>query len=367
MTTRLIVIAATLAATAWTQPKGPGNTYPTPPPMNTSRAPADPLAVAGTAANPRTQLILSGTILLEDGSPPPEPVRVEYFCGSSKRVETRSDNKGYFDFRVQLQTATNPQHSRQDEVVVEQLDGCQLRASLPGFTPYLANVSFNSLDRTDLGLIVLKHAGAKDGYTISLANANAPHDARLAYDQARKQLSKNNSKAARKELTKAVTIYPKYAAAWLELGRLQMDADDTAAARQSFQKALDADSNYLPPYERLAVLALNASQWQDLADTTERLIHLNAYEYPEAYYYNALANLGLQHLDDAAKSARLALEQDSKRFARAYYLLGMTLAKRGDFASAATQLKLYLASKPPPTDSDKIQRQLIAFEQQARQ
>ncbi|HEY3740815.1 MAG TPA: tetratricopeptide repeat protein [Bryobacteraceae bacterium] len=268
---------------------------------------------------------------------------------------------------MQLNVATNPQHSRTDEVVVEPLDGCQLRASLPGFQPYLANVSFQSLDRTDLGLIVLKSAATKDGYTISLANANAPHDARLAYDQARKQLSKGNSKAARKELTKAITIYPKYAAAWLELGRIQMDSGDPSAARQSFEKALAADANYLPPYERLAVLALDAGQWQDLADTTERLIHLNAYEYPEAYYYNALANLGLQHLDDAAKSARQALEQDSKRFSRAYYLLGMTLAKRGDFASAAAQLKLYLASQPPPSDSAKIQRQLTAFEQQARQ
>ncbi|HEY3740814.1 MAG TPA: hypothetical protein VGL53_13270 [Bryobacteraceae bacterium] len=88
MITRLTGLALIFAAAAWTQPKGPGNTYPTPPPMNTSRAPADPLAAAPTSANPKTQLILSGTILLEDGTPPPRtrPRRILL-----RQLETRRD------------------------------------------------------------------------------------------------------------------------------------------------------------------------------------------------------------------------------------------------------------------------------------
>ena len=88
-----------------------------------------------------------------------------------------------------------------------------------------------------------------------------------------------------------------------------MAAYDSAAAHASFLKALQADPKYLPPYDRLAMLATAAQQWPELADITDRLIQLSVYDFPEAYYVNTLANLQLDRLVSAEKSAREALSR----------------------------------------------------------
>jgi len=323
--------------------------------------------------------LLNGTVMIEDGSPPPEPVRIEFTCGMRK-TETRTDNKGHFDFLIprfdastQRQSTTSttststpssttlpPGEGRSS--VQQPTQVCSLRATLPGFEAAERTIDSDVIKVS----IQLKSDRGKTGYTISLANASAPPEAKDAYDKARKAIGNHDPKEARKYLTKAVAIYPKYPAAWVELGGIEMNAGETEEAKQSFGKALAADSGYLPPYERLAVIALNAQKWQELADVTERLIRLNAYEYPEVYYYNAMANLGLNRYEAAEKSAREALNQDPHKFARASYLLGMMLAKRGEYASAAEQLKAYLAANPSTPDAEKIRLQMTEFDSQAR-
>jgi tetratricopeptide (TPR) repeat protein len=165
-------------------------------------------------------------------------------------------------------------------------------------------------------------------------------------------------------LTKAVGLYPKYASAWFTLGRLQMDSDQSAEARVSFNKSLAADPKYLPPYERLGLLALRDRNWQELADTTDRLIQLNAYDYPQAYYYNAVGHLNLNQPDPAEKSARDALRLDPQKFARAGYILGLAIAQRGEFQHAIEFLNAYLATNPPISDVVLIKDQLAEMEKQ---
>ena len=58
---------------------------------------------------------------------------------------------------------------------------------------------------------------------------------------------------AQKEFEKAVTVYPKYAAAWYELGNVQREQKDLRGARESYAKALKADSKFVIPYLGLGV------------------------------------------------------------------------------------------------------------------
>jgi tetratricopeptide (TPR) repeat protein len=326
--------------------------------------------------------------MLEDGTPPPEPVLIEKICGSVRRAEAHTDSKGRFSFQIgtgvvnteqmmdvsaesSRMPGSGPSMSNSAPMINNSgpngnrladstsLQGCELHAALAGYQSRNVNISVHSgLDNPDIGVIILKRLGGRDGDTLSVTNALAPKDAKKAYDKARQLIAKYKSSEARAELTKAVGIYPKYASAWLELGALQMEVDEEAEARQSFQKALEADPKFLPPYERLAVLEVRAHHWQALADTTERLIQLSAYEFPQAYYYNALAHLNLLQPEAAEKSAREALKQDPQKFARAGYVLGLALAQRGEYKSAVEQLKAYLATNPPISDVGLLKEQL---------
>ena len=55
-------------------------------------------------------------------------------------------------------------------------------------------------------------------------------------------------------LKKAVQLYPGFAEAWLQLGKIQ-ETSDPQGAHDSFSKALVADPNFVLPYEQLAALA----------------------------------------------------------------------------------------------------------------
>src|SRR5262245_43947462 len=42
--------------------------------------------------------ILSGKVMMDDGTPPPEPVVIERVCNGVPRRETYTDSKGHFTF-----------------------------------------------------------------------------------------------------------------------------------------------------------------------------------------------------------------------------------------------------------------------------
>jgi TolA-binding protein len=67
------------------------------------------------------------------------------------------------------------------------------------------------------------------------------------------------------------------------------------------------------------------------------VMHLNPYDFPLAYYFNALANLRLNKLDAAEKSAREAVKLDTgHKEPREVYLLGIILANKQQFKEAAS-------------------------------
>jgi tetratricopeptide (TPR) repeat protein len=315
----------------------------------------------GQARSISTPVEISGKVVLEDSSPPPQPAFIRASCRSDSTQETHTDKKGRFTFLFGTFSpaptgwkAVGGANSRTDE-----MPACQLTVILGGYrTVRLAARG------GDVGLVVLKTMGAREGYTISVNNALAPAEARAAYEKAQQFIAKGKLPEARRELSKAVGIYPKYASAWAELGRLQMNPNELALARESLEKAVEADPKYLPPHQRLMMLALHEEKWQELADTSERIIRLSAFDYPEAYYFNALANLNLNHPEPAEKSAREALKQDAGRFVRAHYVLGLALARQGQLKPAAEELKTFLASSSDlaEAEAETIRRQVREIE-----
>lgn len=388
----LLAALIVVAQSSTPAPKGGGGSTPAPTPtLGPTRTTTQP-TTSDSNLNTRT-VFISGRVVLEDGTAPAESVLIERICGTMRRAETRTDMKGHFSFQVgngasnteQMMDASNDSDSNRRPGTFSSagsrsglgssrpdsstnLRGCELHAALPGYQSSSVNLSMHSqFDSPDVGMIILKRLAGRDGDTISMTNALAPKDAKKAFDKSRQLAAKGNAAEAQKELAKAVDLYPKYASAWAELGRLQMDANELPLARKSFERALEADPKYLPPYERLAVLALRDRNWDDLVDKTDQLLKLNGYDYPQAYYYNALAHLNLNHSELAEKSARLALKQDPQKFARAGYVLAMALAQRGEFVQSAEQLKAYLASGPSVAEADVLKKQLVDIEKMATQ
>ena len=117
------------------------------------------------------------------------------------------------------------------------------------------------------------------------------------------------------------------------------------------------------PYLELALLSLHAKNWNDLADFTYRALKLNSFDYPQAYFLNAVANYNLRKLDTAEKSARAAQRLDTRRiYPENSHLLGVILVDRQRYAEAADALRDFLVAAPHATEAPAVRQQLDDLE-----
>jgi TolA-binding protein len=329
-------------------------------------------------------LFFSGKVMLSDGYAPTEPVVIERVCNGISHREAYTDNKGRFSFEMGHNAALMADASSSDGgrsgamgspssiqrsgggSRERDMMGCELKASLPGYRSDVVSLATRrSLDDPDVGTIVLHRMGNVEGTTISATSAMAPKDARKSYEKAVDLLKKNKADEAQTYLEKATTAYPKYASAWMALGNIQEQAGKAEDARHSYQQAIAADGKYIKPYERLYMMAVGEQKWPEAAETSDRVIHLNPLEFPQAYYYNGLANFQMHKLDPAEKSVREAVKIDTQhQNPRALYLLGIIQANKSDLPGAAESLRGYLLLVKDSKEAENARKQLAQVEKE---
>jgi tetratricopeptide (TPR) repeat protein len=327
-------------------------------------------------------LYLSGKVVMEDGTPPPEPVVIHLLCKANPRPVAYTDSKGYFSANVTdkignavMADASDPygaSHtalpsggtSGSSGLGARDLLGCVLEASLAGFRSTSIDLGVHqALDNPDVGTLFLHRLANVEGLTISATSALAPKDAKKALEKARNDELKAKWPEAEKELQKAVTIYPKYAAAWLELGNVQQKEGQRDAARKSYGQASAADPKFVSPLMQLALMDGSDQKWADVADETDRLLRLNPVDFPQAWTYNALANYNLKRMELAEKSAREGLSRDSAHhFPTNSHVLGLVLAQKHDYPGSVQNLRDYLHYAPDAPDSAEVKKELAEME-----
>lgn len=334
-------------------------------------------------------IFLSGKVMLDSGTPPPESVLIERVCNGTPRPEGYTDSRGRFSFELGRNqqmladasvgsssdglfgggTSSPAGFGRNRPITERELMGCELRAVLPGYrSDVLSLAGRRVMDNPEVGTIVLHRMGNVEGTTISLTSLLAPKDAKKAFDKGMEAARKKKWEAARKEFEKAVEVYPKYATAWFELGRLRQREQNREEARNAYQKSLAADAKFVKPYLPLAEMASQERNWQETADITARMLRLDPVSFPEAHFLNSVANFNLRKLDAAETSARAALKIDTEhRFPRANHLLGIILANKADYAGAAEQMQHYLDWAPNAPDAETVKKQLLQIRKSSGQ
>jgi tetratricopeptide (TPR) repeat protein len=330
----------------------------------------------------RQPVFLSGRVVLDDGTAPPDTVVIETICGGVIRPQAYTDSKGRFSFQVGQNTnmmmdasvssaessfpraGTGSGGSLPGRMGGQDMMGCELRATLAGFRSDLLNLSGRrGLDNPEVGTIVLHRLGNVEGTTISLTSIQAPKDAKKAFERGTDALKKKKWADAQKNLEKAVGIYPKYAAAWFELGQAYHVQNNIEQARNAYARSLESDPKFLKPYLQLASISANERKWDEVERYTRELLRLDPVDYAPAYFYNSVANFNLKKFDAAEKSAREGVKLDSlHQFPKMEHVLGVILANKQDYAGAAQFLRNYLEHAPKAQDSDTVRKQLAEVE-----
>ena len=219
-----------------------------------------------------------------------------------------------------------------------------------------------ALDNPDVGTIILHRLAKVEGFTFSATTAYAPKDAKKAYEKGSRP-QRRRSWRGRRELQKAVDSYPKFAAAWYELGTVYQQQKKLAEAREAYQQSIKADEKYVNPYAQLARIAGAEGKWPETSEYAEKVIQLNPYFSPEIYYINAVANFNLSKFSEAEENAREAAKQDAQhRNPRINHLLGVILAQKEAYPEAAENMRTFLKRVPEGPDAENVKKQLAEVE-----
>jgi tetratricopeptide (TPR) repeat protein len=361
----------------------------------TNPTPANGPPAGNTPDFSQHPLFVSGKVAMEDGTVPPEAVMIQLVCHASPRSIGRTDSKGSFSIdlnnRASMMTfadaSENPSPSpngpvnssnnrfsnsvanatgtqRSQGVGDRDLMGCDLQAALPGFRSEILHLSNRrSLDDPNVGTMILRRLANVEGTTISLTSAMAPKDAKKAMERGQNALKKEKWEDAQREFQKAVHLYPKYAVAWVELGRVQERFNDSYSARQSMQMASQADAKLVTPYLALAAMASRERKWQEVSDYSDHALKLNPVDFPQAYLLNSMSNFYLKKMDVAEKSAREGIVHDTEhRFPKMNEVLGAVLNAKQDYAGAAEQFRAYLRYAPEGSDTAIAKKRLAELD-----
>lgn len=311
--------------------------------------------------------VLLGKLALEGEPLPWEPVLVAVDCNGSVVNLTQTDLQGRFVITFVDSHGVEripPDAQRQMETKYE---GCVVRGQLTGFRSSAVTIAIKHLrDDPDLGTLTLFPEGRGGGMEVSVTTKSAPPNAMKSFEKARGDWLDQNVDGAQRNLQKAVDIYPSFAEAWVQLGKLRATADPQGA-KEDFSKALAADPNFILPYEQLAALALKQQQWQEAVANTTKALSLDPQGTPQLWYYNALGQYQLGKLDVARTSAARVLTIDPRHTVpNAEQLLAVVLARTADYAGALQHLKSCLTYTPSGPAADLLKQQIAQLERKSK-
>jgi tetratricopeptide (TPR) repeat protein len=216
----------------------------------------------------------------------------------------------------------------------------------------------------NVGVIVLTRMDTVAGDTISSTTMAAPPEARSAYEKGQKFISRGKLSEAEKELSKAVSLDPQFAAAWSMLGEVLRQQDKQVNAKEAYLRAISVDPRFVSPYFGMTIVAVHEKNWTEVVKYSGETLRLNPSLFPLASMYNGAANYYLGNLDAAEQSIRRfqRLDTDHHNPDSALLLSNILLAKH-DYAGAGKALEEYLKFVPNAPNAAEIKKQLRDLDQ----
>jgi len=375
--------------------RGTGNQNTSPPASLPTTQPqtfpnSPPGVVFGRGPQP---IMLAGKVELDDGSMPSEPIRIERYCSGTTVTEAHTDRKGRFSFQLggdvlsvaldtSLQATPLPGNAASTTrgaggetpwvfdgsgAAQKNLRGCVIRAALFGYRSDTVPLDQREYgQRPDVGVITLHRLEGVKGRSTSSTSLNAPKKARQRFEKGLQEIAKDperrDLRKAGESLAKAVAAYPRYAAAWTALGKVRAAMGNLDGAQRAFQASIEADSDYMPPYQPLILLEMGQRRWQQVFNLSEKLLQLHE-QLTHVRYYQAKASFFLGDLDKAESLSRLVLSSAEGEFLPdAHQLLGLVYSKKGQLKMAAAEYRKFVATRPNSDTAALLKKQLEVWE-----
>jgi tetratricopeptide (TPR) repeat protein len=331
---------------------------------------------------PAAKIVLTGSVKIDDGSPLPGSVSIEVSCGGATYTVAHTNVLDDFGFQASGAGQLTPlafgnafsslsgTNSDAASGIHPGSTSCDLQAELAGFRSSV--ISLNNpmpFDGANVGVIWLHRVGrAEGGNMVSVTTLEAPKEAKKSFDKGKDLMRAGKLADAAVWLQKAVTIDPRFAEAWVNLGFVQYKRNQSDAAEASVLKARDIDPKLAGIYQILGYIASDRRDWSAAIGYLGEAERLNPLSSALPWYLSAVAYYQLHRFNEAERSIRQEIQIDSaQRFQRARFLLGLILVARNEISTGTQMLRDYLAASPDPEDVKVANSMLSRLEPRAAQ
>jgi VWFA-related protein len=358
-------------------------------------------------------LLFRGRVVMTDGSPPPKPVGIEYYCpGKRTLVVTITGKKGDFLWHYEgsafeigansmnastafMQqgatgtTVTEPSvmgtmitisqplgplsagtMSIKSQSGYEALafaegsgfgvSGCILRAASSGLVSSTIDLSDHKVTQNpQLPDIILTRPSASEGLEITEA-VTVPKAAQKEWLGGMTALRSTKWDEAETHLRAAVDAAPQFGLGWSALALAYHNQHKSDEARDALEHAIKLDPKSPSLRFRLMRTEMDLKDWKTAATTAATLTQADGgRRFPDAYLDQAVIHFHLNELDQALDSATEQVRRDTRHeLPRGEYILGLIYEARHDYPAAAEHMKKYLELSPKASDAQAVRTRI---------
>ena len=195
------------------------------------------------------------------------------------------------------------------------------------------------------------------GPTVAVLDMNIPENARKQYEKAAEPISKGQWKKAKEFILKALAIYPKFAAAYNDLGVVYGRLGDRLQERESLQRAVGLNDHFAAAYVNLGKMDIvdrnfpDAEQYLDKAASSDP-------KNPATLMLLANVELLNQHFDDAIANCRKVHTMPHSGQTLVHYIAARALIHENRLIEAVTELRTFLLEEPTGQRADAARAEL---------
>lgn len=277
-------------------------------------------------------------------------IRVELFRGDIPLMETYANQQGEATF-----------YNLED-------GSYTVRASSPDFRAERLDVQLNSGVGRQLTFLLMAKSVAGTAAPVpadpivSVRWLSAPEKARKEILKSRELRDKGDFPGAMEHLRKALEIHPGFSIALNEQGLCYVREEKLGEARESYEKAIQNDAEFLLPYLNLAEVWVKEKEYNRAAQILAQAAKAQPTR-GEPFYAIAKIQLDTGHLDRAEQAARMALERDVSRIPDVHILLVNIYNRRGEKDKVAAELEAYLQKAPNGPHAEQARATLAKIKQ----
>ena len=289
---------------------------------------------------------IRGTVLMPDGAPVSEAVKVTLKAIRGDVSMVYTDLQGRFEFGnitpAQYTIEVDADRERRFEITRESVQ--VNRGSGPTMvTLYLKEKPGEA------------RAGAQKTISVGMLDQKVPSAAKREFQKASHFADEGNAIEAIAALKRAIAIYPDYLAAHNDLGAQLLERGELDEAANELRAAIKIDPKAFNPELNLGIVLIQQNKFSEALTALDKALSIEP-SGPAAHLYAGIASVKLNDTARGEKELNAAYDLGGNTYAVALLHLGKLYMKRGEREMALKSFESYLRESPNAADAAQVEK-----------